>query len=221
MPLSCTENNQYYTNKGTPAAPNWVIVRSQWLTDGSNIYYAAGNVGIGVSPAYPLHFASNIGDKISLFGSGAYHYGIGIQDFQLQIHSQASSSDIVFGYGCSSALTETMRIKGNGQVCIGTASPATSAALDVTGTSRGFLPPRMDHLQRNAIVNPVAGLVVWCNNCGETGELQVYNGTAWTNMVGGSATPGIGIGDTYQGGKIATYCNPATLDILQENSTDS
>jgi len=62
-----------------------------------------------------------------------------------------------------------------------------SAMLDVQSTSKGFLPPRMSEEQRNAITAPEAGLVVWCNNCGANGELQVFNGTDWTNMIGGSA----------------------------------
>ena len=28
--------------------------------------------------------------------------------------------------------------------------------------------------------------MVWCSNCGISGEIQVYNGTTWTNMIGGT-----------------------------------
>ena len=72
------------------------------------------------------------------------------------------------------------------QVGVGTSSPEGSAALDVTSTSQGFLPPRMTALQRNAISNPAAGLVLWCTDCGSNGELQVYNGTEFTNVTGGT-----------------------------------
>ena len=62
----------------------------------------------------------------------------------------------------------------------------------------------MSGAQRDAISSKAAGLVVWCTNCGQNGELQVYNGTAWTNMIGGTASNAILIvGDEYQGGKIA------------------
>ena len=79
----------------------------------------------------------------------------------------------------------------------------TSAMLDVSSTTKGFLPPRLSITQRNAIVNPAAGLMVWCNNCGTSGEIQVYNGTTWTNMIGGTAETILAIGGTYQGGIIA------------------
>jgi hypothetical protein len=76
-----------------------------------------------------------------------------------------------------------------GNVGIGILSPALSAKLDVSSTTQGFLPPRMTLVQRNAIPAPVAGLIVWCSNCGYNGELNVYNGTAWTNMIGNPFTP--------------------------------
>jgi hypothetical protein len=65
--------------------------------------------------------------------------------------------------------------------------PDPSAMLDVSSTSRGLLPPRMTQAQRIAITNPVVGLIMWCSDCGAAGELQVYNGTTWTNMIGGEA----------------------------------
>lgn len=91
-----------------------------------------------------------------------------------------------------------------GQVGIGTTTPANSAALDISSTTQGFLPPRMTYIQRNAISGPVAGLMIWCSNCGPSGEMQVFNGTSWTNMIGGPATPPPppGLGDEYEGGII-------------------
>jgi hypothetical protein len=77
------------------------------------------------------------------------------------------------------------------QVGIGTTSPNTSAKLEVSSTTQGFLPPRMTRVQRELISTPAAGLVVWCSNCGTSGELQVYNGTSWTNMMGGAASPSL------------------------------
>lgn len=77
-------------------------------------------------------------------------------------------------------------------VGIGTTTPATSAQLDISSTSKGLLPPRMTKVQRDAIQSPVPGLIIWCNNCtAPTGELQVFNGTIWTNMAGGTSPTGM------------------------------
>lgn len=53
-----------------------------------------------------------------------------------------------------------------------------SAVLELESSSRGFLPPRMSQAQRNAIVAPSAGLMIWCTDCG-TGDIQFYNGNSW------------------------------------------
>ena len=77
----------------------------------------------------------------------------------------------------------------NGKVIVGASSAASaSAVLEASSTTQGFLPPRMTRVQRNAIVTPASGLTVWCSNCGVSGELQVFNGTTWTNVVGGQAS---------------------------------
>ena len=83
----------------------------------------------------------------------------------------------------------TATIGAKAQVGIGTPNPATSAELDVSSTSKGFLPPRMTEAQRKAIPVPVAGLTIWCTDCLTSGEMQVFNGTDWTNMIGASASP--------------------------------
>jgi hypothetical protein len=51
------------------------------------------------------------------------------------------------------------------QVGIGTTTPNASAALDVSSTTKGFLPPRMTKVQLEAIASPVEGLMVYCTDC--------------------------------------------------------
>jgi hypothetical protein len=61
----------------------------------------------------------------------------------------------------------------------GTATPDAKAALDVTSTTQGFLPPRMTTAQRDAITSPTAGLVLYNST---TNKLQVRTNTAWTDL---------------------------------------
>ena len=111
------------------------------------INFLNGNVGIGTeTPGFPLTFPDRLGDKISLWGQSGVSYGFGIQGALLQIHTSEAVADVAFGYGKSCApatppatpekdcFTETMRIKGNGNVGIGTKSP--SSPLDVRGNFR-------------------------------------------------------------------------------------
>jgi hypothetical protein len=75
-------------------------------------------------------------------------------------------------------------------VGIGTTTPAASAQLDVSSTTKGFLPPRMDSTQRNAIASPATGLTIYNTTLK---SVQVYNGTAWVSTVHF-------IGERYGGG---------------------
>jgi len=107
--------------------------------------------------------------------------------------------------GIIASLT-TGAITNSGKLIVGASSAASaSAVLEASSTTQGFLPPRMNYYQRTQIVSPIAGLTIWCSNCGASGEMQVFNGAAWTNMIGGTATETISlsIGDSYQGGKVA------------------
>jgi hypothetical protein len=68
-------------------------------------------------------------------------------------------------------------IRASGGVGIGTDSP--SAALDVSSTTQGFLPPRMTTTQRDAISSPVAGLLIFNTT---TSKMNYYDGSAWQEM---------------------------------------
>ena len=87
---------------------------------------------------------------------------------------------------------------------------SSSSVLEASSTTQGFLPPRMNYYQKTQINSPVAGLTIWCTNCGASGEMQIFNGRLWTNMIGGTASLPINlkIGDAYQGGIVAYILVP-------------
>ncbi len=96
------------------------------------------------------------------------------------------------------------------QVSIGTTTPESSAMLELSSTSQGFLPPRLTYDQRlNIPTTPIAtGLMIWCSDCGHDGQIQVFNGQIWTNMAGGLASvPPSAVGDFRDGG-VVFYVDP-------------
>ena len=62
--------------------------------------------------------------------------------------------------------------------------PEVSAILEVASTVKGFLPPRMTQVQRDAIVSPSAGLEIY--NI-DTNTPEFYNGVTWVQS-GGTGT---------------------------------
>ena len=92
-----------------------------------------------------------------------------------------------------------------GQIGIGTTTPAGSAALDITSTTNGFLPPRMTTAQRNLIGAPAAGLTVYNTN---TGALEVYNGAGWGTTL-----------NLWTDNGVTLYTNNIALDVAFGGST--
>ena len=101
-------------SNATAIGANSTVGCSNCLVLGNN-----ANVGIGQNtPSYPLTFASNLGDKISLWGNSGSHYGFGIQPSTLQIYTDGSTSNIAFGYGSSGSFSQTFAVYGNGNAVL-------------------------------------------------------------------------------------------------------
>lgn len=114
------------------------------------------------------------------------------------------------------------------QVGIGTNSPSSSAILELSSTSKGFLPPRMSESEKNAISSPVAGLMIYQVN--NSPGLYFYTGSAWTGPLSVSDLSGYlkadgtvtATGDLNMGGqKITNVATPtASGDAANKSYVD-
>jgi uncharacterized protein (TIGR02145 family) len=104
-------------------------------------------------------------------------------------------------------------------VGIGTSNPHSSAKLEVTSNSAGFLPPRMSYTERNAINAPAQGLIIYCTDCDSSGQAQIFNGSKWTNLIGGSASAPLptGLAEIAIGSQIWSLKN---LDVTKYRNGD-
>ena len=66
------------------------------------------------------------------------------------------------------------------QVGINTNTPDASSALEIESTTGGILIPRMTETQRDAIVSPASGLMIYQTD--EISGFYFYNGTQWTSV---------------------------------------
>jgi len=156
-----------------------------------------GFTGIGTStPALPLHIVatnSNAGMFRAQNSSASGYTGF-------ELYGDAGTQLAAFGTGNSSASfypgemylgTNTakavriyttsasnvrMSILSTGEVGIGTTTPSVKSVLDLTSTTKGFLPPRMTTVERDAITSVPAGLMIYNTT---TNKLNFYNGSAW------------------------------------------
>jgi Fibrobacter succinogenes major domain (Fib_succ_major) len=118
---------------------------------------------------------------------------IGVSMAQVGIGTTTPSSKLeVVAAGTTSATTALKVGTSSGTIL----SVRNDGLVEVSTTTQGFLPPRLTAAQRDAIASPIAGLLIWCTNCGTSGELQVFNGTAWTNSAGGTAATAFICGTT-------------------------
>jgi hypothetical protein len=93
----------------------------------------------------------------------------------------ASSPQILLAGNARGSGANTMQLQASAGVSIASSvtNPNASAQLDVSSTTKGFLPPRMTTTQKNAISSPAAGLVVYDST---VNRASVYS-TAWENVI--------------------------------------
>ena len=92
-----------------------------------------------------------------------------------------------------------------GSLGVGISPPNASALLDLTSTTKGFLPPRMTQAQRAAIVTPSVGLMVYQTD-GSAGLYQ-FDGGVWSLFglnIGATSVTSVATGTGLTGGPITT-----------------
>lgn len=128
-----------YYNSGTPAVPAWAMVGNnagQWQTNGTNIYYNTGNVGIGVSnPIGNLDVrgtTTDIGAVMNLGNSDLSHKMtlFGGRDTDPNPFIQWKTGDPLRFATDDAGWSEKMRITSNGWVGIGTNNPREKLHVD-------------------------------------------------------------------------------------------
>ncbi|GEM_PF-2408499 len=117
------------TSDATGLATWTANTSSQWTTNETNVYYNGGNIGIGTTtPNAPLQFANTVANRKIVLYEGQNNdfqfYGFGAIGATLRYNVDGTGSDHAFFAGSSlTSANELMRIKGNGNVGIGTATP--------------------------------------------------------------------------------------------------
>jgi hypothetical protein len=97
------------------------------------------------------------------------------------VFSVPSSPRILLAGNTRSSGANTIQLQASLGVSIAASvtNPNASAQLDISSTTKGFLPPRMTTTEKNAIATPAAGLMVYDTTLN---QMSYYNGTSWVNF---------------------------------------
>lgn len=173
------------SNEGPPITNDAVFIGnvSHFNSIKSGITVYNGNLGINTStPNAPLQFSNSVVNrKIVLYDSSNndnQFYGFGINSGTLRYQTSSSGADHVFFSGIdASSSSELLRIKGNGNVGIGTATP--SQRLDVSGNFRlsgAFMPNNVAGTSGQVLTSGGAGLPpTWTNAASLFTATNIYN----------------------------------------------
>ena len=105
-------------------------------------------------------------------------------------------------------------VRNDGSVGIETDNPRASSVLELTSTTRGFFPPRMTTLQRDATLTPTLtaadeGLTIY--NL-DAHQLQFWNGTEWDVPPGGGGGH-LATGTYTANGSSSTSTTTQTINV--------
>ena len=124
-----------------------------------------GNTGIG---------GGALSTNVSGSNNSALGYGADVGSGALTYATAIGSGTIVTG-------SNVIALGGRTgvSVVIGATDADPSAVLDCESSTKGFLPPQMDTIAKNAIVSPRPGLMVYDETLS---KLCVFTGTAWETI---------------------------------------
>ena len=117
--------------------------------------------------------------------SGGANWGIG----SIRTGNTATNGteeELFIGNSLGGGYNERMRINAQGNVGINTSSPNSSALLELSSTTKGFLPTRMTTAQRDAITPKPEGLMIY--NL-DVHCMQYWNASKWVGDCDGGPSP--------------------------------
>lgn len=133
--------------------------------------------GAGTWTAGAINTASNITGNLFLASSGVRTGN--------NTNIYWNSGPVILGNTNDIILKNATPGTAGANVSIGTSAAVASAQLEVTSTTKGFLPPRMTATQGSAISSPAEGLLIYVTDTNGTFTAKGwwgYDGAAWQKL---------------------------------------
>ena len=164
-----------------------------------NSFIKTGRLGLGfdTTPAYQLDVNSGTADIVAGFKSTDTKASIRVSDVDTTAYMTASGGITYFGMGAS--INNAITVNNVGALGLNTNTVHSSALLEISSTTKGFLPPRGTTTTIGNITTPAEGLTAY-NTTLKT--LSLYDGAAWDTVV------------TENSGGIARLVDKASQQII-------
>jgi hypothetical protein len=179
-------NSAFWMQTSSPTLSNYAIRKNAsgrtWVNcdTGQNL-----NLAVADTPVVTI---STTAGNLLDFASGQSTIRFSNQLWEVQSFNRSGGSNLDFHItNNQGGINYSLFIDGNtNNVGLSTSTPNASALLDMTSTTKGFLPPRMTGAQAEAIATPAAGLMVYANNGNGTTITTTgwwgYDGAAWVKL---------------------------------------
>ncbi len=190
----------HLTHIGSGTTPDFLVKQ-----DSNTILYSPfGGVGLTIgdtsTPGAVLHAVGTTASTPVIMATGAVSQTADVAQWcsygDVIMAAITSNGQLVFGPSGSQDTTlyrsaaNTLKTDGvflaATGIGINAVSLLPSAILQIDSTIKGFLPPRMNNTQRDAISSPATGLVLYSTT---DNALEFWNGSSW---LVGISTPSIG-----------------------------
>lgn len=175
---------------GTAASNNLTLSSTSHVTKGKILFgtsaYDEVNNKLGIGTTNPTNLIDAVGTTNSVIAKLTAANGISsiwaVSSAGYTILSNDNGNDIALRMQGDD---NKFRFKSSGQMGIGVVNPNASALLELSSTTRGFLPPRMTSTQASAIASPAEGLLLYVTNTNATFTSKGwwgYSGSAWEKL---------------------------------------
>lgn len=165
-------HNGSFSNGFLAVSDSGIPLSSQAFSSNTAIFGTTQNNAGGGIGVYGDGLTGVRGDGNGSGGAGVYANGGNAAD-ALVAEATSGIAGKFFTSGAYAIIVPT----NGGRIGFGTSAPDASAKLDISSSTSGLLPPRMNSTQRDAISSPASGLTIYNTT---TSALEFYNGTIWS-----------------------------------------
>lgn len=182
---TATESTYIIDANGTVRVQGTELRLDNGTTGTLNIYSNTPKINFFSGGGYSI---GRSGTAVELISAGSIAFYIGAN----QGYSLTAALGHVW-YSANSGGAALARLDTSGSLSIGKSATAADASsiLELSSTTKGFLPPRMTLAQRTAISSPAVGLIVYDTGSAATEGVWVYESTGWQQLLTNSGSQSI------------------------------